>query len=211
MKIIWHSHSPRVKTGYGTPTALLLPRFRDLGHEVIASAFFGESEDISSFEGIPVYNTNDQKYGATVLGQLADGFQADLIITHMDAWALDPEAINAIRRKVAHWSIADTNPLGELDRMYYSRSASSRLCMSKFSARMLTEGGFPAQYVPTVLTRRFSIPTTWNGKSRARLLALRVRLSSGSTRPTLSVKAGPRCCRRSPGSRTAPRQSDAFR
>ena len=148
MKIIWHSHSPRVKTGYGTPTALLLPRFRDLGHEVIASAFFGESEDISSFEGIPVYNTNDQKYGVTILKQLADGFQADLIITHMDAWALDPEAINAIRRKVAHWSTADTNPLGELDRAYYSRSASSRLCMSRFSARMLTEGGFPAQYVP---------------------------------------------------------------
>ena len=148
MKILWHSHSPRVKTGYGTPTALLLPRFRDLGHEVIASAFFGESEELSSFEGIPVYNTNDQKLGATVLKQLADMVQADLIITHMDAWALDPDAINAIRRKVAHWSTADTNPLGELDRAYYSRSASSRLCMSRFSARMLTEGGFPALYVP---------------------------------------------------------------
>ena len=41
MKILWHSNSPWARTGYGTQTALWVPRLAELGHEIAISAFHG--------------------------------------------------------------------------------------------------------------------------------------------------------------------------
>ena len=58
MRILWHSHSPLAATGYGKPTALWLPKLRDMGYEIMGSAFFGQ-DDVIHYQGIPVANTDD--------------------------------------------------------------------------------------------------------------------------------------------------------
>lgn len=146
MKILWHSHSPAVATGYGTPTALWLPKLRDMGHEVVASAFYGQVQEITSYQGIPVVNSDDGKYGATVLRDLADANGADVIVTLMDTWVLDPAVFRG--RRSVHWFPVDTRPLSPLDGQFLRQSEGFPVAMSEYGKTALADAGFYGAAIP---------------------------------------------------------------
>jgi glycosyltransferase involved in cell wall biosynthesis len=157
LKILISSNSPWAGTGYGMQTAMWAPRFRDLGHEVFIASFHGLAGAPSLWENIPVLPSGYDPYGNDILGAHARTVGADLILTIMDAWVIDPNQTHGF--KVANWVPIDCSPLSAMDRNYFQSSGSIPVAISKFGQRMLEDGGFSALYVPHgVDTSVFSPP-----------------------------------------------------
>jgi len=148
MRLLWHSHSPAAPTGYGTPTALWLPALRDMGHEVTCSAFHGQTERTTSYQGIPVVNTDDGRYGATRLAELAKATKPDIIVTLMDIWALPPGVTDSLRIPAVNWIPVDTDPLSTLDEQYFRRNRGFPVAMSEHGGRMLAAAGLDGAAIP---------------------------------------------------------------
>jgi glycosyltransferase involved in cell wall biosynthesis len=158
-----------MSTGYGTPTALWLPKLRELGHEVTAAAVRGQPQEVSLYRGIPVLNADDGKFGATVVAGIAEACAADVIITLMDVWVFDPGALDSAGR-TGHWMPVDTTPLSVLDRKYLEGSRAVPVAMSQYGARTLGEAGFPALCVPYAFDPQVFYPDEADRKeTRARL------------------------------------------
>lgn len=152
MKILWYSNAPWCGSGYGTQTALVVPKLIGLGHDVAVASFFG-------LQGTPLKWGEDQM---TVFpGSSEDTFaqdlmlghyqqhHADLLITLMDAWALDPNKMSDMTRnnvRLAHWLPVDTDPLSRLDHRQVSYNGSRVIAMTRHGEEMLKE--FAPVYVP---------------------------------------------------------------
>jgi glycosyltransferase involved in cell wall biosynthesis len=156
MRICWHSHSPLLATGYGKPTALWLPKLRDMGYEVMATAFHGLEEKDTFFQGIPVVNADDGKYGATVLKDIATFNNVDAVITLMDVWALDPGTLKGMR--AFHWFPVDTDPLSALDDAFFRKAEGLPVSISQQGERLLSEAGFKGVSVPYSYDQRVFYP-----------------------------------------------------
>lgn len=149
MRILWHSHSPLTATGYGVPTATMAPLLRDAGHEIFLSSFWGLPQEISLYQGIPVLNADDKKYGVTVVPQIAAMNNIDVIVTLMDVFVFRPEDVNAWGKPVIHWFPVDTvGTIGGCDRNYFSRSKAVPVVMSYYGAEMMRQAGFEAEGIP---------------------------------------------------------------
>ena len=93
LRVNFFSNAPFVPTGYGNQTKLTVPRLRNLGHELSISAFYGTQGGITAFDGMVVYPQCKHPYGQDVIGAHAEHAKADVIITLMDAWVVQPENI----------------------------------------------------------------------------------------------------------------------
>lgn len=107
MRILWHSNAPWVGTGYGVQSALFGRLLRDMGHEVAFSAFYGLSGTTLDWDGFKVYGAGTDKYGADVIGAHAAHWQADIIVTLVDSWSIDPRAFQGIKIPVLQWCPVD--------------------------------------------------------------------------------------------------------
>jgi glycosyltransferase involved in cell wall biosynthesis len=167
VKILIHSNAPFVGTGYGTQTALLAPHLRDLGHEVFISAFHGLSGASSLWEGIPVLPAGYDPYGNDILNAHARAVQADLILTIMDAWVIDPAQLQGF--KVACWAPVDCSPLSVMDRRFFQSSGAIPIAISKFGQRMFEDAGLSALYVPHGIDASIFRPPDSRARVRAEL------------------------------------------
>ena len=52
--IMWHSCAPWSASGYGTQTAIWTQKLRDMGHEVVISAFWGLAGAATTWNGITI-------------------------------------------------------------------------------------------------------------------------------------------------------------
>lgn len=149
MRILIHSNAPWVPTGYGSQTALLLPRLRDMGHEVAVSAFYGLSGSPIEWQGHRVYPAGLSDYGVDVVAGHARHFGADLVLTLMDFWKLYPVAEQLAEFKVAAWLPNDCTPLSKADAYALKKSRAVPIAMSEFGVKNLVEAGFgDALYAP---------------------------------------------------------------
>lgn len=153
IKILWHS--PGVNpTGYGQQTALFVPLLASLGHEVAISAFHATHGAATEWNGHKVYPGGHDSYGADVLRQHARHFGADLVITLMDVWALEPEAVRGL--PVAHWMPVDCDGGGGLqerglslrDHLYLKAGGGVPVAMSQFGQEQIRRAGHDPLYVP---------------------------------------------------------------
>ena len=117
-----------------------------MGHEVTASAFHGATARTADYQGIPVIDTDDGRFGASRLRDLAAG--ADMIVTLMDIWALPPAVLDGLRIPVVNWIPVDTDPLSILDREYFRRSRGFPVAMSEHGAAMLAGAGIAGAAIP---------------------------------------------------------------
>lgn len=157
MRILWHSVAPFWGTGYGQQTAVNVPRIASLGHEVAISAFTGLNGSPIDWQGIRVYPAGDDRHGADVLADHARHFRADIVITLMDIYVLDPEPwADALRYRVSHWTPVDADdgaglidrPIGLHDQIRLMQSGAQPIAMSRYGERQLTKAGFRPLYVP---------------------------------------------------------------
>src|SRR5580658_2879235 len=98
MRILWHSNSPWMKTGYGQQTAIWAPRLRDLGHDVVISGYTGMHHAHIGWEGIPVLAGSSQNsMGMDVIGYYYSRHRADVVIALTDCWAMSPRMMALLK------------------------------------------------------------------------------------------------------------------
>jgi glycosyltransferase involved in cell wall biosynthesis len=147
VKILWFSNGSAVPSGYGTQTRVWAPRLASLGHDVAVAAFHGLQGAPAVFDGFLTYPASgEDPWSQDTLAGHYGHHHADLLITLMDAWVLDPARLQGMN--VAHWMPLDCSPLSVLDRRVLS-GGGRPVAMSRFGQRQLEDAGWPgAPYVP---------------------------------------------------------------
>lgn len=154
MKILWHSNAPWAATGYGNQTSMFAPRFKDAGHEVDISAFYGlHGRAVGSPEGITVHPGFADAYGNDMIVRHAKwAFDDDLstgwIIALMDAWVLNPTICAADGANVAVWAPVDHDPAPERVVEFFKASGAVPVAMSLHGKAQLEAAGLEPLYVP---------------------------------------------------------------
>lgn len=147
VNILWHSNAPWAATGYGVQTRLFAPRIRELGHNVAISAFYGLEGASINWQGMTVYPKAFHPYGMDVISQHAKQHKADVVISLVDAWVLDPARITSSGAKWAPWFPVDHDPIPEPVAKVV-RHAWQPLTYSKHAQALADEAGLGAMYVP---------------------------------------------------------------
>lgn len=145
MRISWLSNAPWSPTGYGNQTRVFTPRINKLGHEVAIQAFYGHEGTPINWNGISVYGRGFHPYGQDIMAAHAKNFKADIMISLMDAWVIQPELLQSI--KWVAWFPIDHEPLPMRVADLVSK-AYKRIVYSEFGQRMMNEKNLDCYYVP---------------------------------------------------------------
>jgi glycosyltransferase involved in cell wall biosynthesis len=149
VKILWHSNSPLVPTGYGNQTALFAPRLQG-HHEMAISAFYGlEGAGIMWSDGIPIFPGLGGEFGNQyIAGHAAAFFGGDpkggIVFTLMDVLALSHDIYAGL--DTVNWTPVDHDPITPTQRSYFQKSSGIPLAMSRFGEERLEE--FSPLYCP---------------------------------------------------------------
>jgi glycosyltransferase involved in cell wall biosynthesis len=144
---LWHSNAPWAATGYGVQTRLFAPRIKRLGHEVGISAFYGLEGASIQWQGMNVYPRAFHPYGMDVVAQHAREMRADVVITLIDAWVMDPQRITAGGARWAPWFPIDHEPLPQPVREKV-KHAWQPMVYARHAEQAATDAGLDVRYVP---------------------------------------------------------------
>lgn len=157
MRILGFGNAPWAWSGYGTQMAQLAPRLASLGHDVAVAAFHGlHGAPLYWHDGLLVYpGSTEDMWAQDVIKGHYDHHQADLLITIMDAWVMNPQVVASMN--AAHWLPIDCSPLSALDRKILAEGGGRPVAMSEFGRRQLLDAGWEALYAPHAIdTARFA-------------------------------------------------------
>lgn len=146
MKILWSSNAPYAASGYGVQTKLFVPRIRALGHETAISAFWGLEGGLLNMDGIPIYPKGMMPYGQDTMAAHSAHFGADICISLIDAWVINPDMFQGKLKWVPYYPI-DHDPLPPAVGRQVAR-AYKRIVFSRFGERMTNQAGLDCYYVP---------------------------------------------------------------
>lgn len=147
LRITFSSNAPWVGTGYGNQTRTFAPRLQALGHDVSLVAWWGlEGGIIDGWNGMRVYPKGMHPYGSDVMGVHAQHFGADLLITLIDAWVLNPQDVPPGIR-FAPWFPIDSDPVPP-PVLKVVKEAWKPLVYSRFGQRMMDNAGIEATFIP---------------------------------------------------------------
>ena len=137
-------------TGYGTQALQLARQLRKNGHEAACAAFHGLHGAPLGYDGFTVYpGSLEDPWALDVLGAHCRHFGADLLITLMDAWVLDPAKLAGMN--VAHWMPVDCEPLSAMDRKILDAGGGRPVAMSRFGEKQMRAAGYEPLYAPHAL------------------------------------------------------------
>ena len=120
-----------------------------------------------TFEGMPVYpGSGEDAYARDVLPGHYKHFGADLVITLLDIWVLDPAQMQGMN--VAHWMPVDCEPLSSLDRRVLD-GPGRPVAFSRFGQRQLEAAGYKPFYAPHALDMSVWEPLDDRDKAREML------------------------------------------
>jgi glycosyltransferase involved in cell wall biosynthesis len=148
MRILWHSAHPDMPTGYGGQTALLLPRFRTMGHEVAVSATAGQPNHPGFWNGIPVYPcTTYADVGEDVVAHHYHRHKADIVFTFLCTWLLQNYPAWHDLRTV-HLTPVDCEPMSHADAEVIEKTGGTPAAISQFGLDQMRSGGHPGNKRP---------------------------------------------------------------
>jgi len=146
LRILWSSNAPWGKTGYGNQTALFYPRIKALGHALALLPFWGLEGGAITIGDVPVYPKMRDGYGNDAMGPHAQHFEADIIITLIDAWVMNPKAIpDGIAW--CPWFPIDMFPFPPAV-LRTVQHAFQPIVYSRFGERMAHDANLDVRYVP---------------------------------------------------------------
>ena len=145
-KIMWSSNAPWCATGYGNQTNLFIYRLKDLGYDMACTAFYGLEGRILTMNDVRFYPKGRHPYGLDIIGAHAQQFGANVLITLIDAWVLDPRAFPSAINWIP-WFPVDMEPLPPPVRDKV-KLAYKRIVFSRFGERMVKDAGLDCYYVP---------------------------------------------------------------
>jgi glycosyltransferase involved in cell wall biosynthesis len=166
MRILWSSNSPFVTTGYGTQTACAARHLKDMGHDVAILAFYGLQGSKVDWGDIPIYPNNPQDWGIKHSPILYKDWNADILITLIDAWVL-----GGLDRglKWVPWMPVDHDPCSPmvLKVLKNAMGLVKPITMSKFGQKQLKDNGIDSYYIPhTVNCEIFTPDEEWRKEGR---------------------------------------------
>lgn len=144
-KIIIHSNSPHVGSGYGTQTELLARGLMLKGWDVKISAFYG-------VQGAPIHAGEMEilpgsytPYGDDALVPHWMAFQPDVFLMLIDIWVYSHDSLKRV--PVSSWCPVDSDPIAPMitDKLNSCRHI---MAMSRFGERQMRQRGFDPFYVP---------------------------------------------------------------
>lgn len=144
MRILIHSNGPNAATGYGAQTKLLAPRLKGLGHEVAISAFYGAEGSPQSWQGMTILPRYQQGYGMETIAEHAKRFGADIVLTLIDAWVMDPAQLGP--RWVPYFPV-DHDPIPP-PVLRQVRESWQPIVFSRHAERLAISAGISPLYVP---------------------------------------------------------------
>lgn len=141
MRILWHSAHPAMPTGYGNQTALILPRLRNLGHEIAISATAGTESYPSAWRDMPVFpKTPYADIGEDVVAGHAERWKADLVVTLLCTWIIRyPQVWRQLR--TVHLTPVDCEPMSMADYQVIADTGGLPAAVSRFGERIMKAGG----------------------------------------------------------------------
>jgi len=146
MRISWLSNAPWAKTGYGVQCGLFASRLIAAGHEIAVTAYYGLEGTVLRWNNIIVYPRAYDGYGNDVMAANAAHFKADILLTNMDTWVLDPNRM-IHNVKWVPWLPIDHEPAPEMV-VNKIRLAFSRIVYTKFAEQQLHNANLDCYYVP---------------------------------------------------------------
>lgn len=109
MKILWHSNSPFVPTGYGNQTQLFTNRMSAAGHDVTISAYYGHRGAILQAGDIQVLPGGLEEWGNDILAAHYRKYESDVVISLMDVWVMKKEMVEQM--PLCGWTPVDHYPI----------------------------------------------------------------------------------------------------
>jgi len=145
LRILWHSNAPWASTGYGNQTKLFTPRIRALGYEVSISGFWGLQAGVIRANEMTVLPNGYHPYGIDIIGAHAANVKADIVITLLDAWVIDPSRFPNV--KWVPWFPVDSYPL-PASIFHQVNQAYDRIVFSRFAEEQVHNAGLSCRYIP---------------------------------------------------------------
>jgi glycosyltransferase involved in cell wall biosynthesis len=162
VKIAWYSNSPKAPTGYGTQTAMMLPRLMADGHKVAVLGNWGHNAGVLAYDTpdgtVPIMPSGHVHYSLDVAADQARTWFAGepgWIIALYDTWVYPAAFWDGLN--IAAWAPIDHYPLPP--KVYDWCSKHPTIAMSEFGQRALAESGIAATYIPHGIEREVWTPT----------------------------------------------------
>lgn len=155
MRILWASNAPFCPSGYGVQTKLVTPRLQAMGHDLAIACNYGVEGNVLTWPGpvkeMALYPKGQAPHSVDVIGPHALHHNADLIMTHYDAWVYDPEAMGAHSfigsKPWVAWFPVDTDEI--CDRVYKAvEHCTLPLVQTRHGQASMAKRGLRAAYVP---------------------------------------------------------------
>lgn len=150
MRILWHSNSPLTASGYGVQTNLAVSLLQGDQHQFAISCNYGQEGFASAFGtpggDVPILPKDSRvdDHGEGIVPFHADAFQADVILTHYDAWVFDPVKL---KFPWVPWYPVDCEELPEVIASRVQHAA-MRITQTRHAVDRTERHGLDAEYVP---------------------------------------------------------------
>ena len=154
MRILWHSNSPHSASGYGVQTALAVQRLQG-EHDFAISCNYAQEGFVGNWPTpggmVPLLPKDGRvdDHGEGIIPSHAENFQADLVLTHYDAWVFDPEKL---RYPWVPWYPVDCEdvPTPIASRIQH---AVMRVTQTRHGVEATARAGLDAEYVPAAFDK----------------------------------------------------------
>lgn len=146
LRILWSSNAPWARTGYGNQTAVFVPRIKALGHEIAIQAWYGLEGGFLNWNGVPVYPKAFHAFGQDIFSAHAANFGADIAITLIDAWVMEPR-MHGQHTRWLPWFPIDMEPVPPpiVEKVMQSFACA---VYSKFGLTEARKAGLDPFYIP---------------------------------------------------------------
>ena len=151
LRILWHSNSPFLTSGYAQQTSLFTQRINEqTDHEIVAiSAPYSGTGTFLEWNNIPILPAVRDVAGCDVLPQHYEYFKADILISLCDPFGLLKCASALSATNWFPWFPVDCNPLGEGDvTVLREGKCTTPIAMSRFGEMVLQNEGAEPLYIP---------------------------------------------------------------
>lgn len=162
MRILIHSNTPNIPTGYGMQVAMLALRLQADGHDVAVSSTYGQQGEIGNWKGIRVYPNGWAEQSVDALPQHAlhwfnGDFRGGWVIILTDLWGVRCPVLNQFN--VIGWCPVDHDPVSPMNVEWFHRSCAYPVSMSRFGHDALETASLPNVCIPLAVDTTVYRPT----------------------------------------------------
>lgn len=127
MRLLLVSHAAWRHTGYGAPVLPWARQMKKHGHEVAVLAVEERGPGLMEYKGLPHYLPAISPYGEDVIRAVCDHWKADIVVSLLDVWPLEPRGYAESGRPWIAWHPVDQAPpqRGAVERLKNARLALS--------------------------------------------------------------------------------------